>query len=377
MARFDRRVTVADVAREAGVSRTTVSHALNGIGRVDPRTRERVRRVATELGYRPSVRAQRLRQGQARTIALVSSMPLAVAAGPSRLGFFTQVAAAAAESALMHGFALVLVPPLEVRPSLDELDIDGAIVVEPARDDLATAQLLARHVPVVSVGRQLSAEDEVPYVDMRSEAVARLLLAHLYEAGARRIALLNGTSERHAQLVTAEVYRGFATERGMPVVLVGADEAGGENAGYAACGELLRAHPELDAVCAPVDALAVGAVRALGDAGRRVPDDVRVATRYDGPRARTCRPPLTAVDLHLDELAAAAVGLLLEHVAGGATRHHVTGPAPVLVARESSAVHHDHGPGDEREHQDEHPHEAPLQSVMHPPAQQRAERERG
>ena len=62
--------TIADVARLAGVSRTTVSHALNGLGKVDPRTRERVRQAAAELGYRPNLRAQRLRRGQAKAIAL-------------------------------------------------------------------------------------------------------------------------------------------------------------------------------------------------------------------------------------------------------------------------------------------------------------------
>lgn len=74
--------TIADVARAAEVSRTTVSHALNGLGKVDPRTRERVKRIALELGYRPNLRAQRLRTGQAKAIALVSSMPFAVAGGP-------------------------------------------------------------------------------------------------------------------------------------------------------------------------------------------------------------------------------------------------------------------------------------------------------
>lgn len=104
--------TIADVAQAASVSRTTVSHALNGLGKVDPRTRERIKQVAAELGYRPNLRAQRLRQGHAKAIALASSMPFAVAGGPSRLGFYMEVAAAAAERALLHGYALVLVPPV-------------------------------------------------------------------------------------------------------------------------------------------------------------------------------------------------------------------------------------------------------------------------
>jgi DNA-binding LacI/PurR family transcriptional regulator len=87
----------------------------------------------------------------------------------------------------------------------------------------------------------------------------------------------------------------------------------------------------------PVFAFAVGAVRAVQSLGRRVPDDVLVATRYDGVRARTCDPPLTAVELHLEATAHAAVELLLEQLRGGAgQRRVVEGPRPELVPRRSS-----------------------------------------
>lgn len=146
--------TIADVARLAEVSRTTVSHALNGIGKVDPRTRERIKQVAAELGYRPNLRAQRLRRGEAKAIALASSMPFAVAGGPSRLGFYMEIAAAAAESALLHGYALVLVPPVQSGSALYSVDIDGAIVVEPDVNDAAAAQLRSRGCPMCrSAGR--------------------------------------------------------------------------------------------------------------------------------------------------------------------------------------------------------------------------------
>lgn len=328
------RVTIADVARAAGVSRTTVSHALNGLGRVDPRTRERVRAAARELGYRPSLRAQRLRRGESRTIGLVSSMPAAVAGGPSRLGFYMEVAAAAAETALGQGFALVLVPPLEAGVPVESLDIDGAIAVEPERADAVTELLLERGIPVVTVGRQPGVE--LPHVDLHGLAVGELLLDHLYQRGARRIALLVGQAQRHSYLDVRAAYETFVGERGLPSMVMTAPEDGGEDAGYASCVKLLERHPGVDAVCATVDAFAVGVVRALVEAGRRVPADVLVATRYDGLRARTCDPPLTAVDLHLDRVAAEAVSLLLERLAGDTARAVVSGPDPVLVARASS-----------------------------------------
>lgn len=151
-----KRVTIADVARAAGVSPATVSQAFNGRRQVDPATRERIRAVALELGYRPNPTAQRLRTGRSGMIALLSSMPFAVAAGPSRLGFLMEIAAVAAGAALSNGLALILVPPVEHgQLSLDALAIDGAILVEPASDDPGLALLRARGLPFVTVGLSL------------------------------------------------------------------------------------------------------------------------------------------------------------------------------------------------------------------------------
>ncbi|MDQ0698850.1 substrate-binding domain-containing protein [Streptomyces sp. W4I9-2] len=329
--------TIADVARLAEVSRTTVSHALNGIGKVDPRTRERIKQVAAEIGYRPNLRAQRLRRGEAKAIALASSMPFAVAGGPSRLGFYMEIAAAAAESALLHGYALVLVPPVQSGSALYSVDIDGAIVVEPDVNDAAAAQLRERGLPYVSLGRPVSPDDTSPYVDLRGGTVAELLFAHLREQGARRPALIVGSGSRHSSVDARAAYERVAKRYGWEPVVASAPEAGGEQAGYESCAALLAEHPGTDAVCALVDAFAVGAVRAIRDSGRSVPGDVMVVTRYDGLRARTCEPPLTAVDLHLDRAAAAAVELLLGRLRGeGAAASVATAPEPRVVPRASS-----------------------------------------
>ncbi|GHE26782.1 LacI family DNA-binding transcriptional regulator [Streptomyces vinaceus] len=329
--------TIADVARVAGVSRTTVSHALNGLGKVDPRTRERIKQVAAELGYRPNLRAQRLRHGQAKAIALASSMPFAVAGGASRLGFYMEIAAAAAESALLHEYALVLVPPVRSGSGLHSVDIDGAIVVEPDVDDPATARLRERGLPYVALGRPVSPDEQAPYVDLRGGLVTEMLLTHLREQGAERPALIIGSGERHSSVDAREAYGRMAAEHGWPPVVATAPEAGGEQAGYERCAALLAEHPGTDAVCALVDAFAVGAVRAVRDSGRTVPDDVMVVTRYDGLRARTCDPLLTAVDLHLDRAAAGAVDLLLGRLRGAdGVPMVVAPPAPRLVVRASS-----------------------------------------
>ncbi|WP_245933160.1 LacI family DNA-binding transcriptional regulator [Caballeronia novacaledonica] len=331
------RPTIADVARAAGVSTTTVSHALNDKGYVDPQTRERVKETARALGYRPSVRAQRLRTGEAHTIALISSMPFEIAGGASRLGFLMEVAAVAAAAALTRGLALVLVPPVMAgRLPLEQLDIDGAIVIEPTMDDANVAHLQDRGLPVVCLGRQ-PGNDAVPFVDIHSSATTALLLNHLREQGCGRIALLIGAQQRNSYIEARASYERFCAAHGMTPVIAVADESGGEDAGRDACTALLRDHPDVDGLCALVDAFAVGSVQAIAQAGQRVPEDIKVVTRYDGTRARSCRPPLTAVDLHLDDMALQAVELLFAHLASKGGAQSVVPALPKLVMRGSSA----------------------------------------
>lgn len=335
----EKRPTIIDVARAAAVSPTTVSHALNNRGYVDPRTRIKVQVAAQELGYRPSLRAQRLRGGSAQTVGLVASMPASVSAGPSKLGFFMEVAASAAETALIHGFAMILVPPLDNQMDLDQFDIDGAVVVEPEKNDPATTRLRALGVPVVSLGRQPGAEEEIPYIDMQAHTTGKLLLDHLYEQGARRIALFIGFEDRHSYIDVASAYGEFISKHHFESLVVRLDEEEGEAGGYRAALALLESHPDVDGICALVDAFAVGVVRGLQEKGRRIPEDVKVVTRYDGLRAQTCQPALTAINLNLAVAADLAVDLLLEHRRGDRSRHVVSGPPQQLVPRASSVVY--------------------------------------
>lgn len=332
------RVTISDVARHAGVSVTTVSHALNGRGQVDPATRRKVEETARTLGYRPNRHAQRLRTGGSSMIALMSSMPFAVAGGPSRLGFLMEVASVAASSALERGMAMVLVPPLESGQSpLDILDVDGALIIEPSADDGQLADLTARGLPVVSIGRPGGdAYGAVPYVDLLSGATVRMLLEHLQGQGARQIALILGAAQRTSYAQAELAYQQMVDASGMAPVTLRLDEARGEAGGRDAARLLLAAHPQIDAFLVLVDVFAVGVAQHLQQAGLRVPEDVMIATRYDGIRARTCEPPLTAVNLHLDQVARLAIDLLFERLRGHTDRQAVPSPMPELVARAST-----------------------------------------
>jgi DNA-binding LacI/PurR family transcriptional regulator len=325
--------TISELARAAGVSPTTVSHAFSGRRHVDPETRERIHALAREIGYHPSALAQRLRSGRTGTIALGSSMPFAVAAGPSRLGFLMEIAASGAMSAFTRDIALCLIPPQPSEKNLNQMAFDGVILVEPAADDPLVRHFETRQTPVVAIGRMPGRED-IPYLDLHSGATTRLLLEHMREQGSHDIALLTGKGARNSYLETLAAYRDDAARAGtVPRILV-LEEAGGEDLAYDAVPALMRQHPGIDGLLVPVDAFASGAVRALTGLGKRVPEDVRVATRYDGIRAKLADPPLTAVNLHLSELAELAVDLLLDHIEGRA--EPIATPFPQIIARAST-----------------------------------------
>lgn len=332
-----RRPRIVDVAKAARVSPATVSNVLNDSRPVDADTRARVVAAVARLGYTPDLRAQRLRTGRAATIAILSSMPFAVAAGPSRLGFLMEVAAVAAAAALQRGVALVLVPPVEFeRAPIEQLDVNGVLVVEPLEDDPEVARLRARGIAVVTIGLQPNDSSGLPGVDLQSAHTARLLLDHLRAQGGRRIALVLGQQKRNSYLETEKEYAAFCKRHKMPSRILRLDETHGDIVGRSACRDLLRDHPEIDALCVPVDAFATGAVQAAADLGRTIPGDLKIATRYDGLRARESRPQLTAINLHLPEIAAIAVHLLLDQLSGKPGPRKRKGPVPELIARESS-----------------------------------------
>ncbi|ABR62653.1 LacI family DNA-binding transcriptional regulator [Sinorhizobium medicae] len=329
------RSTIVELARAAGVSPTTVSHAFSGRRYVDPETKARIVALADKMGYRANPRARRLRTGGAGIIALASSMPFAIAAGPARLGFLMEIAAAAAVTALSRHLALCLVPPLEPDSNLDALEVDGAIIVEPTSDDRLLEFFSARGVPVVSIGRA-PGRDDIPSVDIQSTATARLMLEHL-GANNRRVGLITGEQRRNSYIETEAVYAAFAAENGYTPVALRVNESGGEGEAAAIAETLLRGNPDIDALCVPVDAFATGVLTAARSLNRSVPLGLRLATRYDGMRAKLSVPQMTAVNLHLDQVAEAAIDLLIAVMEGKDPERRPIAP-PLLVVRESSAT---------------------------------------
>ncbi|MDA8322007.1 MAG: LacI family DNA-binding transcriptional regulator [Actinomycetota bacterium] len=308
--------TIADVARAAGVSVTTVSHALNDKGRVDPETRERIAQVVARLGYRANRHARGLRSGRSGSIALL--LPLGLDASTDEvlsLDFYLKIASVAAATAFAREQALMLLPPTITTTGLRGLAVDGGIVVDPSPLDPRVSLLRDLDLPVVTVERDLGRPGDASYVATHAEANTRIILDHLAARGARRIALLAPLSDWGWVTESVGAYRSWTAERGLPELIVPVAMRPGEQSAYDATTRLLASDPP-DAVLPLAARFVRGTLRAARVAGCRVPGDVLIAAGVDCADARDGDPPVTALDLHPELQAAAAVEMLLGLIDG-------------------------------------------------------------
>ncbi len=306
------RPTLEAVAARAGVSRATVSRVVNGSATVNPRIREVVEQAISELGYVPNPAARSLVTRQTNSYALVVSEP------PTRVFsddpmFSTVIRSASVElEAADKQVVLMLAGSPGGHARVERYvaggHVDGVMLMSMHGADPLPAALSRLRVPVVSYGRPTVPVD-LPYVDNDNGGGAAAAVRHLLDTGRRRIAAITGPLDMIAGQDRLAGYREALRGAGLrPIIALGdfTRESGAE-----AMRQLLDDDPELDAVFAANDMMAIGALRTLRSAGRRVPDDVAVVGFDDIEAARYCEPPLTTVRQPVSEQTAAMVHLLL------------------------------------------------------------------
>jgi DNA-binding LacI/PurR family transcriptional regulator len=330
-----KRPTLEAVAVRAGVSRATVSRVVNGESTVTPHIRDAVLRAVHELGYVPNLAARSLVTQRTDSIALVFSEP------PTRVfsddPMFSTVirAASSALEAVDKQVVLMLVgdPRSHARAEryLTGGHVDGVMLISMHGADPLPAALARMRVPVVSYGRP-AVNIDLPFVDNDNVGGAEAAVRHLLDRGRRRIATIAGPPDMIAGQDRLTGYRTVLRDSDRRSIVAVGDFT--RESGAAAMRQLLRDDPALDAVFAANDLMAVGALRTLREAGRRVPDDVAVVGFDDIEAARYTEPPLTTIRHPFFEQATAMVTLLLTLLEGGE-------PAPVilptkLIVRESA-----------------------------------------
>jgi DNA-binding LacI/PurR family transcriptional regulator len=312
-----RRVTIRDVAAAAGVSRTTVSDALNNKGRVDDATRERVMDTAYRLGYRTNPSARGLRSGRTGILALLVPIAGTGDQGDETVGldYYMHLASAITAAAFQRDHAVILVPPVSSMHDMRGLPVDGAIVADPLSGDPRVQMLDAIDVPVVTIERDLERRDPW-YVASDNEGNARMVLDHLADAAAKRIALMVPELTWAWRVETVNAYRAWVRERSRPSIVVSVPPMRLEGSAYVATLDLLASPEPPDAIFALAERFSTGVLRAAAERSVRVPDDLLVVAGVDSHQAREGEPSVTALDLGPQHQAAAAVGMLIGRLDG-------------------------------------------------------------
>ncbi len=305
-------LTLEQIAKLAGVSRSTVSRVINNHPNVRPEVRERVWRIIKELGYQPHAAARSLATRRTQIIGVI--IPEAV----TKLftdPFFPLLLRGATEACNAHHYQLML-SLFTSRSDHEELYrrilrgkyLDGVIVASTSINDPLIPSLLRDRIPFVSVGRY--PDERVNYVDVDNVGGARMAVEHLIRLGHRRIATITGPLDMIAGQDRLEGYRQALEANGIPIdesLIVEGDFT--EGGGMLGMQRLLPASPT--AVFVASDMMAIGALKALRQAGLRVPDDIALVSFDDIPLASSIEPPLTTVRQPIERLGSIAVEVLL------------------------------------------------------------------
>ncbi|MFL6054263.1 MAG: LacI family DNA-binding transcriptional regulator [Actinoallomurus sp.] len=328
--RVPARPGLRDVARLAGVSHQTVSRVFQDHPRVSTETRAKVLAAAAQLDFRPNAFARALATGRSRTLGVVSfdatlfgpaSMISEIERCAREADYFTSVIAQQSASQRTIG---------EAAERLRGQGVDGLIVIPGHVPLTQTTKHLPPDLPIVV----MESETIVPAVGVDQYTGPKAATRYLLDLGHRTVHHLPGPM---SWLEARERHRGWRdalTEGGAPVpqTIAGDWSAG---SGYSR-GLALAADPEVTAVFAANDQNALGLLRALHEAGRRVPDDVSVIGFDDIPEAAYFIPPLTTIRQDFAAVGRSSVNLLLEQIDSGRRSENKIVIPTELVSRSSA-----------------------------------------
>jgi DNA-binding LacI/PurR family transcriptional regulator len=298
--------TIRDVAVRAGVSTATVSRVLAGIGNPRPDTAAAVLAAADALDYRPSGVARSLRMRRTRTIGLIVT--------DIQNPFFPELVQAADQAARALGYSILLgSAAYDEQRAMHYLDlmvdrrVDGMIIASSQLSEKSWQWLLGSPVPVVVVNAE-SAELQVTVIASDNVAGSRLATEHLLGLGHRKIAYIRGSETFTADVPRVEGFRQACQAAGLaendrPEFRGDGQFEGGERA----AAELLEQRPDVTAIACYNDMTAIGALRALRAAGRRVPAEMSVIGCDDISAAAWVAPALTTVAQQKAEMGRLAI----------------------------------------------------------------------
>lgn len=337
-----KRSTSLDVAKLAGVSRTTVSFVLNNVLSVSISevTRQRVLDAARELDYHPNVAGKKLVSGKSYTVGLVLCQS---AEQIFTDAFLPQVILGVEQAALQQGFH-VLLKPIDPNDAggyaslIRENHVDGILLSGPRQDDRALIKLHEEGVPLMLMGQM--PHTQIPFVDVNATAGAEAAVCHLIELGHRRIGMItNAPLSYTSAQQRRNGYLQALESANLPVDNALIQEGNYTPAsGFSAMSALLQLSPRITAAFVASDVVAMGAMLAIKRARLRIPEDIAIVGFDDIPLAEFFDPPLTTVHLPAYGLGWAAGERLIRLIQGEGLHENSLLLESKLITRQSSVA---------------------------------------
>jgi LacI family transcriptional regulator len=333
------RITIADIAREAGVSRMTVSRVINKEKGVGDEVRQQIERLIEQLDYRPSHIARSLATRRTYTLGLV----VQDISNP----FFYGIARGVERVARTEGYGVLLCSTeedpsyeLKVLQILEEKRVDGVILCSSRLTGDELYKALTKHSATVLVNRLLkdhAGQEIIDSVVIDEEVGGQLATLHLTSLGHHAIGFLVGPAISFGAQGRTKGYCKALSDSGIPVrqdfILTCQPTVEG---GQASARTLLSDHPEITGLFCYNDLVAVGALQACAQLGRKVPDDVAVVGYDDIRLAALVTPSLTTCRVPREQLGQLAVRLLLDRINGRSNDYQKMVVQPELVIRASA-----------------------------------------
>ncbi|KKI17142.1 MULTISPECIES: LacI family DNA-binding transcriptional regulator [unclassified Leucobacter] len=300
--------TLADVAREVGVSTAAASLAMNGKPGVSAATRDRVLEAAHRLGYRPNPAGRALRSSRAGAIGLY--LPNSAV----HFGYYTEATNGVAEALHRSGIPLLVLPNAAHGARLDTFPaVDGYLMIEPHSDDPGVAEILAQDLPVVTGDRPPRGfGDPWGIVESPNGELVRTVFDRFLAGGAKRPGMIQIERVSEWTLELEASYLAWCAEHGLEPRIA---EVGFHDSNEEILRSLAGFFDETsgcDAVLTAGDGIAVRIAGILRSLGKRVGTDVRLISGVDSPLMEFHTPSITAVDLQPREFGRACAELLLE-----------------------------------------------------------------
>lgn len=311
MSKQTRQLTLEDIGKLAGVSRATVSRVINNYPHITTEVRERVQSVISQTGYRPNKIAQSLVSNKTGVIGLViPHVAGTILTNPYFLHLINSITSATNQNDLTLALFLFHSTDEEDRIAKSIFNtnfVDGVIITADRREDSFVKQLVDHGIPLAYVGKPEPGV-HVPYVNVDNENGGYLATEHLIHRNRRRIAMITALYNTAGD----DRYAGY--QQALAAYNIPFDErliAEGDfsqHSGYVAMQHLLDEAP--DAVFASSDLMAIGAQRAIREAGLRIPDDIAMVGFDDLPQAAIAEPALTTIRQPIEQLGPIAIDIL-------------------------------------------------------------------